>query len=120
MAGQIRGEVLREARRMVFQADSRRIVARLVSNKQCVSELQLYMAGVKRPDLAKICYRLEIDSFYIVPIEPPKTKEQLIEEIMDMLTKYSINARTVPKWCYQKIRHNGRLIQRMSREGATL
>ena len=113
MAEQIRGEVLREARRIVVKADSRSRVAKLISTRQPVSELQLYMTGVKRPDLAKIGYCLEIDSCYIVPLEAPKTRQQLLEEILDIFSKYSICARNMPQRCYQRIRQISRLTQRI-------
>lgn len=123
MTEQIRGKALRdlpkqdsEARRMVIAADSRRLVARLISTRQPISRLQLYMAGV-RLNLARVGYQIhpnmELD--YIVPIEAPKTKQQLIDEMMDVLSKYPLAARNIPRRLYWQVRHNGRLVRRMAR-----
>jgi len=117
---QIQREALKKARRMVAEADSRRLVARLISTKQRISQTQLCMVGVK-VNLAKVGYRLHpnMDLDYIVPVEAPKTKQQLVEEMVNTLSGYSLRVRNIPRGAYQKIRHNGRLIRRMVSSGAT-
>ena len=94
--------------------ESRRIVAKLISTKQHVSQLQLCMIGVK-VNLAKVGYQRHPDFLmrYIIPICPPKTKQQLLEEMLDILSKYSLRARNIPQRCYKRIQHNGRLLRRM-------
>lgn len=96
--------------------EGRRIVAKLISTKQPISHLQLCMIGVK-VNLAKVGYQGHPDIImcYIVPICPPKTRQQLLEEILDILSKYSIRARNMPQRCYQRIRQISRLIRRMGR-----
>lgn len=115
MTDQITGNTLKKAKRVVAVADSRRLVARLISTRQPVSQLQLCMIGVK-VNLAKVGYQMHPDFLmrYIVPIGAPKTKEQLVEEMMDIVSRYSLAARNIPKQLYYQVRHNGRLIRRMA------
>jgi hypothetical protein len=112
-----RGKKLREAKRLVAMANNRRIVARLISTRQPISLVQACMVGVNVSP-RKIGYRLDPNplSYYLVPIEPPETKEQLTLEIVGNLLDCALEARSIPKRNYKKITHNCRLIKRMGRQ----
>jgi len=111
---QISRKNLKEARKRVISADSRRIVARRISKKQPVSYVHLAMPGVK-VKLEKVGYRLNPNPLnsYIIPIEKPKTKQRLLMEVTNILSNCSLRKRNITRIYYHRLQHNIRLLRRM-------